>query len=185
MPSKEAPSSGFATKSSAPSSRALKTSARRDCEETTTTGVGRRAMSRRRNVNPSIRGICEVEEDEVRLEPQHLPERLLAVARRPHDDDPGAALEDAPDRAPARLGVVDEEHAGGPRPVARRVPSRKRLSRRAARRLAVHEVGAEVDDLEVGGEVDERLGVAEEEPAAVAQLPWKVRSTCFRAATSK
>ena len=48
---------GFATKSTAPSSSALKTSCVSPRPLTTITGVGSRAISRRRNVKPSMRGI--------------------------------------------------------------------------------------------------------------------------------
>ncbi len=51
------PSSGLATKSSAPNSSDLKTSPRREAPERTTTGVGWRSMRSRRKVKPSIRGI--------------------------------------------------------------------------------------------------------------------------------
>ncbi len=48
---------GFATKSRAPSSRARNTLPLAEFPEITKTGVGLRAMSKRRNVNPSMRGI--------------------------------------------------------------------------------------------------------------------------------
>ncbi len=60
-------------------------------------------------------GHLQIEEDQVRREPQRLPERLLAVRRGAHHARAARALHGPSHRGPARLRVVHEEDADGTR----------------------------------------------------------------------
>ena len=164
--------SGLATKSSAPSSSALKTFSFCEYDDTTMTGVGCLPIRMRRKVKPSIRGISRS---------SVMTSGLSSVTRRsasspspalPTTSTSGGAREHVGDVPAVVRRVVDDEEPDGRRgrheallPTATLFGS----SPRTSLGLAVDEVFLQVDELEGGRHVEQRLGVAEQEDAARVQ----------------
>jgi hypothetical protein len=125
----------------------------------------------------------EVEGDDVGHEVEGLAQGLLAVARAADDLDERVGLEHGGDRLAVVGRVVDDQHLellvrcawrelgrfrGHEREAVNEVDDQRGDDQRGRRSRGptVDEVAVEVDEVEAGGDVEEALGVAEEEVAA-------------------
>src|SRR6266702_8263749 len=131
-------------------------------------------MSRRRKVNPSMRGMSRSRQMQsgrscrARRSPSS-PSAALPTTSWP----PAASVASTARRLASQSSTTSTRAELGPRTPARDGMVTGELMGRGSRvgaRLAVDEVVAQVDQLEVGGDVEQGLGVTEQEEAAVAQL---------------
>ena len=158
------PRSGLATKSRAPSSSDLKTSPRRELEERTITGVGRCAISRRRKVKPSMRGICRSRT--MASGRSAITSRRACSPSRAWPTTSKSPVDSSIPCSSPRLSAESSTSSIRSRP---RWAGALTAPLRRGARLAEDQLPVEVDQLEVGAELQQRLGVAEQQPAAVAQ----------------